>query len=159
MTVKGGKNREYTEPQITAFLELAALEGIGPAIRELGYPTFPTATRWAKARGVDVSQSSVMEQARKAHTFYETEDLVQTIEETIGRISNDIRTKPDITADDFQKYATAISKMVDKHLILKGKAASISETRTGDTTDTYVAELIAQFDKNDNTTSSGQTST
>lgn len=145
MAPKGYKNPEYTEDQKSDFLEYARVEGTGPAIRHFGYPTYPTAIKWAKERGVDVSQSTIMEAARKAHTFYVTEDLVLSIEEVMDRILNDIRTKSDLTADDYNKYSNALAKMVDKHLVLAGKAASITESRAGAQVDNAISELVSEM--------------
>lgn len=143
--VKGYKNPEYTEDQKVTFLELARLEGVGVAIRELGYPTYNTGLRWAKERGVNVNQNEIMQTARDAHTWYATEDIVKGIDEVMTRILGDIRTREDITADDYNKYSNALSKLVDKHLVLKGKAASITESRGAASIDTAVSDLVTEM--------------
>lgn len=154
MTLKGQKQREYSEEDIITFLTLAQTEGLTRTIRELGYPSYNTALRWAKDRGVDTSTGTLMEIARKAHKFYETEDLVQTTDEIIERIKHDLIEKQDLDADSVNKLVNSFTKAVTTWQTLQGKAASISETRTGDATDTHIANLINQFKQNDRETTS-----
>lgn len=155
MTAKGSNQPEYTEDQVTAFLEMAKLEGIPATVRELGYPTYRTGLRWAKARGVSINQSEIMQKARDAHTFYQTEDLVQTTDEIIERIKHDLVGKKDIDADSVNKLVNAFTKVVATRQTLEGKAASISETRSGGSeVDNHIADLINQFKTNERETTS-----
>ena len=148
MTKEGTKQPQYTREQQDEFLELAQLEGINRAIRILGYPTYNTGFRWAKAAGVDTSLSTLMAEARKAHTYYETEDLVKTVDDIMTSIADDLLYK-NLDADSKNKLVNAMSKMISSWQTLQGKAASISESRTGDATDTHIADLISQFKKTD----------
>lgn len=155
MAVKGMKNPEYTEQQKVDFLEVAATEGLTRAIRIMGYPTYNTALLWAKKAGVDTSTNTLMEQARKAHKFYETEDLVQTADEIIERIKHDLIENNDLDADSVNKLVNSFTKAVATWQTLQGKASSINESRNGSEVDTHITDLVNQFKERErNTTSS-----
>lgn len=133
--------KTYTDQQIDKYLELAQEVGLGRAIRELGYPTYPTALRWAKARGITVNLDTLMANVKAYHTFYETEDMLVLVEQMAERVS-EFAVSEIATADDAKKAAEATQKLVNSWLLLRGKATDITEKRAVDSADLALVDLL-----------------
>lgn len=131
--------KRYTDQQRAEFIELAQEVGIGRAIRQMGYPTWPAAQKWVKAAGVEISLNKIMSEAKKYHTYYEVEDLLVVVEEGIER-AREQYVEADLDPDGLKKVAEALQKNVNVWQILQGKSTSINENRSTDTVD---VELIA----------------
>jgi hypothetical protein len=132
--------KRYDDEQQAIFCEMAQTIGIARAIRELGYPTFPTAVTWMEKRGIEPNHSNIMETARKYQRFYETEDLLATVDNGIAVIE-EMYAKVQ-TPDDAKKLAEAIQKLMNTRLLLEGKANSITEKRETTQQDLEIAELL-----------------
>jgi hypothetical protein len=117
----------YDEEQRATFVELAAQIGIGRAIRELGYPSYPTAQAWCRARGVEPNVDNAYAQIKEWHTFYQVEDLLIVIDEGIS-VARDMMLTAH-TPDDIKRLAESIQKLTNTRLLLEGKATSIKENR------------------------------
>lgn len=130
----------YSDKQRDEYLKLAQEVGISKAIRDLGYPAWPTAQKWVKAAGIDVSLNKIMSQAKKYHTFYETEDMLMVVEEGIERCREVYVESDSLTPEDLKKTAEATQKLANVWQVLQGKASAITENR--DTTPIDV-ELFA----------------
>jgi len=135
---KNGKR--YSDEEQKEFCELAQVIGIGRAIRELGYPTFTTAIMWMDKRGIEPAHNNIMETARKYQRFYQTEDLLKTVDDGIAVIE-EMYSKVQ-TPDDAKKLAEAIQKLMNTRLLLEGKANTISEKRETTQADLELAELL-----------------
>ena len=133
-------HRDYSDQQQAEFCALAQEIGVGRAIRELGYPTHPTAYSWMSKRGIEPKHSHIMDNALKFHRFYKTEDLLKTVDEGIAVIE-EMYSKIK-TADEAKKLAEAIQKLMNTRLLLEGKANTISEKREVTQADLEIAELL-----------------
>lgn len=134
---------EYTDHERAKFLELAQEIGISKAMRELGFPKhWSTGQKWAKAAGIDVSLNKVMENARKFHTFYETEDMLTVVEAGIERVREAYVESKELDADSQKKLAESMQKLGNTWLLLQGKANSINEKRETTTFDVELASLL-----------------
>ena len=96
----------YTDEEQGDFCELAQTIGIGRAIRELGYPSFPTAIGWMEKRGIEPAHNDIMATARKYQRFYETEDLLRQVDDALA-VVEEMYAKVE-TPDDAKKLAEAI---------------------------------------------------
>jgi hypothetical protein len=134
--------KRYTEDMKTEFLERAQEVGIGRAIREMGYPTYPTALEWATARGVQVEVDPIRARAKAFDDLYKSEDLLAVLKEEATRIYMDILSKPEMSFDDHKKAAEALQKITNSWLVLQGKATDIKETSTKDSSDLELMQLL-----------------
>jgi hypothetical protein len=134
----------FTEEEITKFLDVAQEVGIGKAIRDLGYPkSWATGQKWAEMRGVKVSLNEVMANAKKYHTYYETEDMLAVVEEGIMRAKEKF-VEEDLDADELKKVSESVQKLSNTWLLLQGRATGINESRQSDKMDEDIAALLMQ---------------
>lgn len=147
MGSENGKRAEYTPQERAKFLELAQEIGLSRSIRELGYPSWPTAQKWAKASGVEVSLNTMMANTRKYHTFYETEDMLTVIEAGIERVREQYVETKDLDADSQKKLAESMQKLSNTWLLLQGKANSINEKRESTPMDVEIFKLLEEQKK------------
>lgn len=133
-------NKQYTDEQQATFCEMAVEIGIGRTIRELGYPTYPTAVGWMKKRGVVPNIDKVMQQAKIWHQFYVVEDLLEQVDTALAVVQELVMTCSN--ADDAKKLAEAMQKLVNTRLLLEGKSTSINEKRETTQQDLEIAELL-----------------
>jgi hypothetical protein len=134
------RQKRYSDKEQAEFCELAQEVGVGRAVRELGYPSFPMAYQWLAKRGIEPKHSNIMENARKFHRFYQTEDLLKTIDDGLAVIEEMYANVQ--TPDDAKKLAEAIQKLMNTRLLLEGKANAITEKRETTQQDLEIAELI-----------------
>lgn len=134
------KRVTYTDEQQADFCSLAQEIGIGRAIRELGYPTYPAAVRWLNARGVKPNVDKVMQEAKKWHTYYQVEDMLMAIDNGMSVVEELYASCS--TPDDAKKLAEAMQKLANTRLLLEGKANSITEKRETSQQDLEIAELL-----------------
>lgn len=133
--------KTYTEDQKTRLVELAQEVGIGRAIRELGYPSYPAALDWCKQRGVQPNVDQLMANMKKYHTFYEDTDARIIAEQALGRVQDKLM-ESDLDADELKKVTEALQKATNTWLLLQGKANSITETQKKDGVDVELMNLL-----------------
>ena len=134
--------KRYSNEEINEFCEVAKDEGIGKAIRLLGYPdSWGTAARWIKARGIEVPLDEIKQKAKAFHDWYETEDALIIAQEGMARISEAL-TSNTLSADEQKKLSEAYQKYVNSWLLLHNKATNINESRTKDSIDIGLQELL-----------------
>jgi DNA-directed RNA polymerase alpha subunit len=134
---------QYTDEQINEFLALAQEVGITRAKRELGYPgSWATAQRWAKIRNVAVATDEVMAKAAGTREWYKTEEVIVIAQEGFNRVYEELVTNPSLTPDDQKKLAEALMKHYNVWANAQGKATAITETRSTDTMDEHLQELL-----------------
>ena len=139
----------YTDDQINEFIEVANELGIGPTMKELGYPgSWATAQRWFKARGIDTPDiDSLKSQASKINQFYDTKEALLVIQEGMQIIHATYLNKWDtLDADEQKKLAEAMQKLTNSMRVLQDKASTITESRYSDATQTEIDNLMKQFD-------------
>lgn len=135
----------YDDQQRAEFIELAQQIGIGRAIRELGYPTFPTGQAWMKAAGVSPNVDTAYQSMKQWHTFYQVEDLLVVIDEGIAA-AQDLIAKAD-NADDLKKLSESVQKLTNTRLLLEGKSTSITEKRERTSEDSEFEQALREFNK------------
>jgi hypothetical protein len=133
-------HKDYDDEQRSTFCEMATEIGIGRSIRELGYPTYPTAIGWMKARGVVPNIDKVMQQAKIWHQFYQVEDLLEQVDTALAVVQELVMTCTN--ADDAKKLSEAMQKLVNTRLLLEGKSTSINEKRETTQQDLEIQELL-----------------
>jgi hypothetical protein len=133
---------EYSNEEISTFLESASEIGITRAKRELGYPkSWATAKRWVDMAGIEVPLDEIKAQAAAHYDWYKAEELLIVAKEALIRISLSLQNDT-LTPDEQKKLAEAYQKYVNTILLLEGKATSITESRKSDSVDMAIAELI-----------------
>lgn len=133
----------YTDKQINDFLELAQEIGITKAKRDLGYPkSWGTAQYWAKQRNVTVAVDEVRQKAAVQREWYQTEEVITIAQEGFNRVYEELVNNQDLTADDQKKLADALTKHYNVWANAQGKATNISETRSTDSMDEHLQELL-----------------
>ena len=137
---KDPRRKRYTDEEQAEFCELAQVIGVGRAVRELGYPSFPMAYQWLDKRGIEPQHSDIMANARKYQRAYETEDLIKTVDDAVAVTEELYATAS--TADEVKKLSEAIQKLVNTRLLLEGKANSINESRQTTQQDLAIAEML-----------------
>jgi len=133
----------YSDKQINEFLALAQEVGITKAKRELGYPkSWSTAQYWAEKRGVEVAVDEVKQKAAVTREWYQTEEVITIAQEGFNRVYEELVNNNDLTPDDQKKLAEALTKHYNVWANAQGKATNISETRSNDSVDTHIQELL-----------------
>lgn len=133
----------YEDKQINDFLALAQEVGITRAKRELGYPnSWSTAQRWAKLRNIEVAVDDLKAQAAETREWYKEEEVKVLVQEGFNRVYNELVTNSDLTPDDQKKLSDAANKYYTMWANIQGKASTITETRSTDTMDEHLNELL-----------------
>lgn len=133
----------YSNEQRAQFLETALEIGITRAKRQLGFPhSWATGKQWADAAGIELPLDDIKAQAAAAHDWYQTEELLIIAQQGLRRAQEALENSSDLDPDSQKKLAEAVQKYTNTWLLLQGKANSISESRTKDTTDIELIELL-----------------
>jgi hypothetical protein len=133
---------QYTDEQRADFLEHASQVGITRAMRDLKYPkSWHVANRWVNAAGIEVPKDAVKAQAQATKDWYQTEELLLVAQIGIERVSEELMNS-DLSPDEHKKLSEAFQKYSNTWLLLMGKANNISETRSRDSVDLDIMELI-----------------
>ncbi len=136
-------NKRYPDDkQKDEFCALAQEVGIGRAIRELGYPTYPTAKTWMEARGIKANIDTVMQNVKQYHTFWQNEDARSVAENGMARIQEKLIEDAEIGPEEMKKLADAYSKYVNAWLVLQGKSNDIREQRETTQSDLAIMDLL-----------------
>lgn len=143
---------EYTEEQKKTFLEYAKDMGIAKAIRELGYPTFPTAKKWGEQYGVQLPLNELSQFANDMKKFYGMEEKLYTAQLLIDRIQEELMNNPNLAGDELKKLSEAYKKAVETMQLIEGKATAITQDISQDAFDKDYADLIAEMDRVNNKT-------
>ena len=134
---------QYTDQQISDFLERAQEIGIGRTMRELGYPkSWATADRWAKTRNIKVAVDELKAKSKEFHDWYTTEEVLLVAQEGMNRVYEELSTNTELTPDDQKKLAESLMKHYNVWANAQGKATSINETRNTDNVDAAVIEML-----------------
>jgi plasmid maintenance system antidote protein VapI len=142
-------NLRYPDDKQNEFCVLAQEIGIGRAIRELGYPTYPTAKGWMEARGIKANLDTIMQNVKQYHLFWENTDARVVAESGMARIQERLIEDAEIGPEEMKKLADAYSKYVNAWLVLQGKANDIKEARETTQSDLAIMDLLnAQRAKN-----------
>lgn len=130
----------YSDKEKADFCELAKEIGIGRAIRELKYPSYPTAMAWMSARGIEPNTDKMMARVKSFHTYYTAEDLLVAFDDAVS-VAEEMLTKAE-TPDDLKRITEALYKIVQTRHLIEGKATAISEKREMTQQDLEILELL-----------------
>lgn len=132
----------YSENKITDFIEEAKIRGIAPAIRHLGYPSFPTAQNWFKERGIPTpSVDSLMQKAAELRVFYGDTEKKYALQVLMERIV-EMAQEDVVDADGINKLANAMSKLIQSYQLVEGKATAVSEQHVKTGEDLAIADML-----------------
>lgn len=138
----------YTEEQIAALLEHAQEVGLGRAIRDLGYPAYPTAMRWAEMRGIVLDVDPVKQKAQRTANWYKDEEKILVAQAGLERVYETLQ-EGDLTPDDLKKLGDATKRYVEVIQLVNGEATSITQENTAG--DDVFAKMLEEFNnKRDN---------
>ena len=136
----------YSEDQINEFLELAQEVGIAAAIRELKYPTFKTARRWAEMRGVKIELNQLSQFANDMKKYYSIEEKIFVLQLQLDRIQESLQ-EDDLDADSLKKISEASKRTIETMNLIENKATSINESRNFDQMDANIQAMIAEQER------------
>lgn len=132
----------YSERQVEEFIELAQMKGIGPAVRELGYPSTPMAYKWFRDRGEDIpSIDSLATRAVHFKLFYGDNEKKFAAQKNIERIVEALE-EADLDAKDINLLSNALHKAVQTFNLIDGKATNVTESVTKDGTDLAITDML-----------------
>lgn len=132
---------EYSDKQKNDFCALAQEVGIGKAIRELKYPSYPSALTWMKARGITPNIDTLMQTVKQYHLFWENAEARVVAESGMARI-HELLANDEIGPEEMKKLADAYSKYVNAWLVLQGKSNDIRESRETTQFDLEIMDVL-----------------
>lgn len=139
---------KYTEQQKEDYLELATELGHARAMRQLQYPkSWNTANQWAQDYGVSIALDELKARAAAHRDFYGDAELLTAAQMGIDRAMDFF--KESMTADDYKKVIDGLSKAIDKHLLISGKATSRAGTEEAGETDAAIKNLLSAFESDE----------
>ncbi len=124
-------NNKYTEQQKQEFLELAKEVGIARTIRELGYPSFPMAKRWAIQYSVEVPLNELSQYANDMKNYYSAEEKLYACQLQLDRIVESLNTPGSKGAEELKKLSEALKRTIETMNLIEGKATNINGTTDG----------------------------
>ena len=134
---------KFTDEQITEFIELANEMGIGPAMRQLGYPaSYHTAKKFYVQRGIEMpTANSLAQMAKQLDIFYTDKEKLlaaqAVVDRTVEALYQDI-----LTSDDISKLSNALHKAIQTINLIEGKSTNINENRSKDGTDLAIVDIL-----------------
>ena len=133
----------YTDEQVTEFIEIAGEMGIGPAMRQLGYPkSYHTAKKFFVQRNVDTpTANSLAVMAKQLDIFYTDKEKVLAAQAVIDR-SVEALYEDNLVSDDISKLSNAIHKAIQTINLIEGKSTNINENRSKDGSDLAIVDML-----------------
>ena len=121
----------YTPEEQEAFIEVAKIEGISGAMKELGYPnSWATGNRWFEARGIEAPVvNEIKARANEMKEALNDRNKIVVAEVGLERVL-DILNDPNLSADDLKKASEAYQKFVNSMNLIEGKSTDIVENRS-----------------------------
>jgi hypothetical protein len=133
----------FTEEQIENFIEVAQEMGIGPAIRNLGYPkSYHTAKKWFEQRNVDLpTMDTLAKMAVDLRVFYSDKEKLIAAQTVLDRCVETLM-ESTLDPDELNKLANAVHKAIQTINLIEGKSTAINEQRNKDNTDLAIIDLL-----------------
>lgn len=123
--------KTYTEDDKNRYIELAAIEGIEPARRKLGYPgSYNTAAKWLDERGVVVTTDTLKAKAGQLGQFYGQREQMYSLQTMLDTIQTKMETE-NLSPDGIAKLAGALQKIVTTMELVAGRVTSRTESLEG----------------------------
>ena len=134
---------QFTDEQITEFIEMAAEMGIGPTMRTLGYPkSYHTAKKWHIQRNIDMpTANSLAIMAKNLDIFYTDKEKILAAQAVIDR-SVEALYQDDLISDDISKLSNALHKAIQTINLIEGKSTNINENRSKDGSDLAIIDML-----------------
>jgi len=135
--------RQFTEEQITEFIETAQEMGIGPSIRYLGYPkSYHTAKKWFVMRGLELpTLDTLAKMAGDLRVFYSDKEKIIAAQAVLDRCVEALMEQT-LDSDALNKLANAVHKAIQTINLIEGKSTIINENRSKDGTDLAIVDLL-----------------
>ena len=133
----------YNEEQITEFIELSQEMGIGPAMRELGFPkSYHTAKKFFVQRNIDMPTANTLAViSKQLDIFYTDKDKIVAAQAVIDRTVEKLY-EEDLLAEDINKLSTALHKAIQTINLIEGKSTNINENRSKDGSDLAIIDIL-----------------
>ena len=133
----------YTDEQITEFIEIAGEMGIGPAMRQLGYPkSYHTAKKFFVQRNIDTpTANSLAVMAKQLDIFYTDKEKVLAAQAVIDRTVEALY-EDNLVSDDISKLSNALHKAIQTINLIEGKSTNINENRSKDGSDLAIVDML-----------------
>ena len=133
----------FTEEQITEFIELAQEMGIGPAMRQLGYPkSYHTAKKFFVQRNIEMPTANTLAViSKQLDIFYTDRDKIVAAQAVIDRTVEKLY-EDDLLAEDINKLSNALHKAIQTINLIEGKSTNINENRSKDGTDLAIVDIL-----------------
>lgn len=137
---------EYTEDQKAEFIAIAEERGVRPAMRELGYPgSHHTVMKWFAEAGKEMPDVSYLQRkARALKEFYSDREELAVCQMMLEVITEKLESE-NLDSDAINKLANSLQRVVQTANLIKGKATTVSENHTKDSTDLEISKLINQM--------------
>jgi hypothetical protein len=134
---------QFTEEQISEFIEMAAEMGIGPTMRTLGYPkSYHTAKKWHIQRNISMpTANSLAIMAKQLDIFYTDKEKILAAQAVIDR-SVEALYQDDLISDDISKLSNALHKAIQTINLIEGKSTNINENRSKDGSDLAIIDML-----------------
>lgn len=134
---------QFTEEQITEYIELAQEMGISPAMRMLNYPkSYHTAKKWFEQRNLDLpSIDTLAKMAVDMRIFYTDKEKVLAAQAVLDRCVEALY-EDTLDSDQLNKLANAVHKAIQTINLIEGKSTNINEQRNKDGQDLEIIDLL-----------------
>ena len=133
----------YSDEQISEFIEEAQEMGIGPAMRNLGYPkSYHTAKKFFVQRGVEMPTSNTLAiMAKQLDIFYTDREKILAAQAVIDRSVEKLY-EDTLLAEDINKLSNALHKAIQTINLIEGKSTNINENRSKDGSDLAIVDML-----------------
>ena len=133
----------FTEEQITDFIEIAQEVGISPAMRMLNYPgSYHTAKKWFNQRNIELpSLDSLAKMAVDMRIFYTDKEKLIAAQAVLDRCVESLM-EDTLDPDQLNKLANAVHKSIQTINLIEGKSTAINENRSKDNTDLAIIDML-----------------
>lgn len=133
--------RVYTEADIDNFIEYAQELGVTRAIKELNYPSWPTAQKWINDRNVTVPTSMVKSLASLNGQMYSMEERLTIVQNLMEQVLESSLNDNDPI--NIKRLAETYKILTETYNLIQGKATSI--TQKTDAIDENYIDLLAEM--------------
>lgn len=136
---------KYTDEQKQEYLELVQEVGIGPAMRELGYPSsYHTAQKWLDEFGIEVTTDSLRLRARQMGIFYDQKEKVLAAQALLVRLLETIEGPDPLNTKDLVQLANALQRVMQTLNLIEGEATTRTEMLQKDATDVELMQMVTE---------------
>lgn len=143
MTNKYSPRRVYSEEDKNMFIEVAREQGVSKAIKELQYPSWPTALRWVKdIDGIPKSITAAL--ASLNNVTYTQEERLSLLNNLMDDASNRMLTET-LDVKEYKMMVESIKILNETYNLVLGKAQQISQKN--DAMDESLIDLYADIER------------